>query len=256
MQFIDSHTHLYLSDFDDDRSALISDAEKKGINTFLLPHIDSETTSELYKLVHDDPQRYYAMMGLHPCSVKENYADELTHVRRNLENEKNIAVGEIGMDLYWDKTFVKQQEETFIKQIHWADEFDLPIVIHSRETIDILIELIKKESIKDLKGVFHCFTGSIEQAKQIFDLGMLLGIGGVVTFKNSGLDKTLAELPLDKIILETDSPYLAPAPNRGKKNIPEYLYLVAEKVAEVYDIDIKKVAEQTTFNCKELFKLK
>ena len=255
MRLIDSHTHLYLEQFDEDRAELISKAGEFGIDRFLLPHIDSETTQAMYDLVKQYPDKCFPMMGLHPCSVKENFEEELALVKELLFSKEHVAVGEIGLDHYWDKTFVDQQRDAFIRQIHWANELDLPIVIHSRETIDLLIEVLEKEAIEGLKGVFHCFTGSVEQAERILALGFYLGIGGVLTFKNSGLDKTVKELPIESMILETDAPYLTPTPHRGKRNIPEYLYLVAQKLAEVKEIDIEIVANVTTENSCHLFNL-
>ena len=255
MQLIDSHTHLYLEDFDADREQLLADAALLGIKRFLLPHIDSKTSSRLQSLAESKPDVFYPMMGLHPCSVDENWKQEMKHVEEQLANGKYFAVGEIGIDLYWDKTHAELQEKVFIQQIHLASELNLPIVIHSRESTDAIIAILKKEAIAGLEGVFHCFSGTADQGKAILDLGFFLGIGGVLTFKNSGLSEQIRDIPLDRILLETDSPYLAPAPYRGKRNVPVYLMYVAEKLAELRNVDLAEIAAQTTANTEYLFKL-
>lgn len=260
MMLTDTHTHLYLEDFDTDCGALISEAMTKDVQRFFLPNIDTSSIDSLFALTQKFPDNCFAMMGLHPCSVKENYKEELNKIHerikpetRNPKPETIYAIGEIGMDLYWDKTYVKEQEIAFITQCHWADELNLPIVIHSRNSTDELIAILKNHQHLNLKGIFHCFSGNIDQAKKIIDLGFYLGIGGVVTFKNSGLDKVVEQIDLKNIVLETDAPYLAPAPHRGKRNIPEYLRLVAEKVAAIKNVSVETVADITTENSKKIF---
>lgn len=255
MNFIDSHTHIYLPEFDADRAAMIDRAVEAGVEKMLLPAIDSATYERQLKVEADYPDRCLSMMGLHPCSAKENVEMELAIVRKHLEQRSFVAVGEIGLDLYWDKDHLNEQYLAFERQIEWALEFDLPIVIHSRESMDRCIEVVKKHQRGNLRGVFHCFSGSIESARRIIDLGFYLGIGGVVTYKNAGLPAVLSELSLDHLLLETDAPYLTPVPHRGKRNEPTYLKIVAEKVAEAKFCSVKEVAEQTAANTKQLFRL-
>lgn len=249
----DTHTHLYLEDFDADREDLITQAGEAGIKKFFLPNIDSSSVERLHTLAKNYPQSCFPMMGLHPCSVKENYLEELELVKRLLHENKYYAVGEIGIDLYWDKTFFEQQQEAFEKQILWALELCLPIVIHSRNSFDEVYAVLANQ--KQLpKGIFHCFSGNTEQAEKIIALGNFkLGIGGVVTFKNSGLDRVVKETDLKHLVLETDAPYLAPVPFRGKRNEPSYLKSVAEKIAEIKNISPEEVANVTSGNSFEVF---
>lgn len=253
MFFIDTHTHLYLPQFEEDRAEVIDNAQQKGVEYLLLPNVDSETIDSMLDMEVKWPGKAFAMMGLHPCSVKANYKEELAIVRAWLEKRKFIAVGEIGLDYYWDKTFVKEQEEAFLKQAEWAMEFDVPIVIHSRDSIDELIQLLKKINDSSLKGIFHCFTGDLRQAEDIMALDFKMGLGGVLTFKNSGLDKVAKDIPMEYIMLETDAPYLTPTPYRGKRNESAYIPLIAEKLAEVKGISIEEVAQQTSANTLKLF---
>lgn len=248
MTLVDTHTHLYVDQFVDDREAVVRRARSVGVERMYLPNIDAGSIEALLALEKSDPQACIAMMGLHPCSVGPDYQEQLRMVRNWLEERPFAAIGEIGMDLYWDKTHADEQRKAFLTQVEWALEFSLPIVIHSRETIDQLIELVRGVGDVNLRGIFHCFTGTVEQARQIIDLGFYLGIGGVLTFKNSGLDQTVAKLPLDRLVLETDSPYLAPVPHRGKRNESSYVLNVAEKLAEVHGISLREVAERTTQN--------
>ena len=220
-----------------------------------LPAIDSSTHPKQLEVEAEFPDRCISMMGLHPCSAKENVEEELLIVRRYLEQRPFVAVGEIGLDLYWDKTHLDQQYLAFERQVEWALEFDLPIVIHSRESMDRCIEVVKKFQNGKLRGVFHCFSGSIESARRIIDLGFYLGIGGVVTYKNAGLPAVLAEIALDHLLLETDAPYLTPVPHRGKRNEPSYLKIIAEKIAEAKFCSVKEVAEKTTANTRNLFRI-
>jgi TatD DNase family protein len=226
---------------------------EKGIDRFYLPNIDSSTTEDMLSLESKYPGICFPMIGLHPCSVKADYLEEINHVVEQLETRSYCAIGEIGMDLYWDKTFVDQQRDAFVRQIQLANSHEIPIVIHSRETLDMNIEIVSTEKSKTLRGIFHCFTGSENQARQILELGFLLGIGGVLTYKNSDLKEVLKNIPLEGIVLETDSPYLTPVPFRGKRNESAYVYYVAEKLAEVKGVSLDEVAEITTRNAKELF---
>ncbi len=253
MKLVDTHTHLYAKAFNGDRDAMIQRAIEQGVEQFFLPNIDGESIEGMLALEAAYPNRCFAMMGLHPCSVKENFKEELATVRQWLDRRKFCAVGEIGIDLYWDKTFFEQQKEAFLTQIQWAIEFDIPIVIHSRESTDIIIEMLKKAKDNRLRGIFHCFGGTEEQAKAIIDLGFLLGIGGVLTYKNSGLGQALQEIDLQHIVLETDAPYLAPVPYRGKRNESAYVRAVAEKLAEVKGVTLEAVAKATTQNAERVF---
>ena len=253
MQIIDTHTHLYADQFKSDRAEVIQHAIEQGVDRFYLPNIDSGSIGAMLDLEAAYPEHCFAMMGLHPCSVNENYKEELEIIKRWLDKRSFCAVGEIGVDLYWDKTFFEQQKEAFLTQIDWALELDIPIVIHSRESTSIIIELLKTIDNSKLRGIFHCFGGSPEEAAAIIDLGFLLGIGGVLTFKKSGLDKTMETVDLQHVVLETDSPYLAPTPYRGKRNESAYTRLVAEKLAAVKNSSLEEVAAITTENALKLF---
>lgn len=250
---IDTHSHIYLKEFDADRGEMLSRAEKKGVRSVLMPAIDSETHSAVLKAEADFKGKCIAMMGLHPCSVKENYKEELNIVREYFEKRSFIAVGETGLDFYWDLMFTKEQYESFNIQIEIALEYNIPVVIHSRNSTNECIKVISDHQKGNLKGVFHCFSGDIEQAKQIINLGFYMGIGGVLTFKNSGLDKVMAEIDLKNVVLETDAPYLAPVPFRGKRNECSYLKYVVEKLSEIKGVDKKNIEEITTANAKDLF---
>ena len=257
MKFIDTHSHLYSSKFDSDRTLIIKDAISSGVTKILLPNISSKYTEGMLKVCNEFPKHCFPMMGLHPCDVNKNNIDnELTHVEQELAKRKYIAVGEIGLDLYWDKTKLEIQKKAFIHQIELAKKYNLPIAIHVRDSFTEAIEIIEKLNDERLSGVFHCFTGTIEEAEKVIKLGGFnLGIGGVLTFKNSGLDKTIEAIELKHLILETDAPYLAPTPFRGKRNESKYILNIAEKLAEVHQIDIKEVANITTSNAKKLFGL-
>ena len=257
MQFIDTHSHLYSSQFDEDRTNAVNEAIAAGVSTILLPNISSEYTKGMLELCSEFPNNCFPMMGLHPCDVKEeNIKEELAHVEEELVKGIYISVGEIGLDLYWDKTKLEIQKEAFIHQIKLAKKYKLPIAIHVRDSFAEAIEIIEKLNDKNLRGVFHCFTGSVDDAQRVINLGgFYLGIGGVLTFKNSGLDKTIAEVDLQHLILETDAPYLAPTPFRGKRNESKYIVNIAERLAKVYQINIEKVAKITTENAKKLFGL-
>ena len=253
MNFVDTHTHLYDEQFDNDRTEAIKKAIEAGVNKMFLPNCNSETIEGMLHLSKQFPDSCYPMMGLHPCYVKDNYKDELGIVEEHLNNGKFSAVGEIGLDYYWDTTFKNKQIEAFETQIDWALQHDLPIVIHTRNSLRDGIDIVKKKQNGNLKGVFHCFGGSLQEAHQIIDIGFYLGIGGVVTFKNSKLGDTLKEIELQHIVLETDAPYLAPTPYRGKRNESSYIPLVAEKLVDVYNLTLKDIADVTTSNALKLF---
>ena len=257
MQFIDTHSHLYSSEFDQDRTVVVKTAISAGVNTILLPNISSEYTKGMNDLCTEFPNNCFAMMGLHPCDVKaETSTSELQHVQQELATGKYIAIGEIGLDLHWDKSTLEIQKKAFIQQIEWAKHYNLPIAIHVRDSFTEAIEIIEKLNDKNLRGVFHCFTGNAEDAQRVINLGgFYLGIGGVLTFKNSGLDKTIKDIDIQHLILETDSPYLAPTPFRGKRNESKYLVNIAEKLAEIHTIELSEVAQITTENAKQLFSL-
>lgn len=255
MILTDTHTHLYSKEFDKDRAEVIARALSNNVSRFFIPAIDSSHTNAMYELENHFPENVHLMMGLHPTSVNENFEAELQHVEEEFQKRKFIAVGEIGIDLYWDKTLLKQQQTAFKRQIQLARNYKLPIVIHCRDAFDEVFEVLESEKGKDLFGIFHCFTGNKEQAEKAISYQMKLGIGGVVTFKNGGIDKFLAEIPLKNIVLETDSPYLAPAPHRGKRNESSYLKLVADKISDIYEVDIETVAKITTQNSIDIFGL-
>jgi len=256
VKIIDTHSHMYLDDFEEDRQACMDRARSENVLLTLLPNIDAGSVGALKKMLTDFPDQCMGMMGLHPCSVKDDYRDQLQILRAELESGQYLAVGEIGIDLYWEKSNLDRQIEAFEVQIAWAKELNLPIVIHARDSFDEIFEVLDRLCDDRLRGVFHCFTGTLDQAKKAKSYrGFYLGIGGVVTFKNSGLDKVIAELGLDRIVLETDAPYLTPHPHRGKRNETAYTRLIAEKLAVVLKISVEEVARVTTENAKELFRL-
>lgn len=253
MILTDTHTHLYSKDFDADREEAIKKAIQKGISRFFIPAIDSTHTSSMYSLEAQFPENVFLMMGLHPTSVKENFEEELQHIEEQFKTRDFYAVGEIGIDLYWDKTLLKEQQIAFKRQIQLAKSKNLPIVIHCRDAFDEVFEVLESEKGDDLFGIFHCFTGNKEQALKAISYNMKLGIGGVVTFKNGGINKFLSEIPIEHIVLETDSPYLAPVPYRGKRNESAYIQIIAEKIAALYELDLEDVAAITTKNSKDIF---
>lgn len=250
---IDTHTHLYVKQFNSDRDAVIARAVENGIEKFYLPNIDQSSIDALLELESNYPERCFAMMGLHPCSVKEDYEEELRIVKHWLDKRSFCAVGEIGIDLYWDKTYFEQQKDAFRRQSKWAVDLGLPIVIHSRNSTEIIIDLIKEMDLPGLKGIFHCFGGTAIQAHEIIELGFLLGIGGVLTYKNSGLKESLKEISLEHLVLETDSPYLAPVPFRGKRNESAYVKYVAATLAALKGVSEDEVATVTSDNAENLF---
>ena len=254
MKLIDTHTHLYVEAFDKDREEIIQKAIKIGIERFYLPSIDSSYTSRMLDLERKYPDHIRLMIGLHPTHVKDNYKDELYHVDQCLKKYDFSAMGEIGIDLYWDKSFLKKQQEAFDLQIRWAKEKKLPIVIHCRDAFDEVFEVLQGHRSSNLSGIFHCFTGTKEQAEMVIDMKLKLGIGGVVTFKNCKIDKFLDQISIDHIVLETDAPYLAPSPFRGKRNQSEYLVYILKKLTEIYRKSEKKIAAITTKNALSVFK--
>lgn len=254
MDLTDTHAHLYLPEFEEDLKLVLFKASNLGVKRIFLPNIDSSTIGSLDKVCMDYPNTCFPMMGLHPCSVKEDFEKELEIVKAQLDNGCYYGVGEIGIDLYWDKTFLAQQETAFRRQIQWAKEMNLPIIIHARNSFDEIFQIVDELNDVTLGGVFHCFSGTLEQAEKIIDYGgFKLGIGGVVTFKNAGLDKVVEQLDLAHLVLETDSPYLSPVPFRGKRNETPYLVHVAERIAQIKNIPADKVAAITTANAAEIF---
>jgi len=252
---IDTHSHIYLPEFGPDRPEMMTRAYNEGVGLVLMPAIDSATHEEMLKTEMSFQGKTLSMMGLHPCSVKENFIEELKIVKAHFEKRKFVAVGETGLDFYWDLTYTKEQYQSFQTQIEMALEYDIPVVIHSRNSTDECIQVVKQNQKGNLKGVFHCFSGNLEQAKQVIDLGFYLGIGGVVTFKNSGLDRVMKDVDMKHVVLETDAPYLAPVPFRGKRNECSYLKYVAEKLSEVKNISKEEIEKITTANAKELFSI-
>lgn len=251
---IDTHTHLFAEEFDLDRDAIIERALSAGINKLLLPNINSASIHPMLELEKRYKGQCFAMMGLHPCYITENYLTDLEIIEGWLSKRKFIAVGEIGMDYHWDKTFILQQKDAFSKQIDLAKKYSLPIVIHQRECFDDLFEIVLSKNDNTLKGVFHCFTGTNAQAQKIISLGgFKMGIGGGVTYKNAGIADVLKDIDLKHIVLETDSPYLTPVPYRGKRNESAYIKIVAQKVSEIKNISIDEVARVTTQNSEEIF---
>jgi TatD DNase family protein len=254
MQLTDTHTHLFASEFDADRKEMLQRAVDKGVNKCFLPNIEVSTIPSLLKTCDEFPEMCLPMLGLHPCSVDAGYEQQLAETKKWFDRKKFYAVGEIGIDLFHDVTFADQQKKAFRIQVEWAKEMNLPIIIHCRNSFNEVLEIVTELHDERLKGIFHCFTGSVEEAKKVMDLkSFKMGIGGVVTYKNSTLPQVLAEIPLSYIVLETDSPYLTPVPFRGKRNESSYIWYVADKLSEIYRLPIEKIAEVTTLNAVEVF---
>jgi TatD DNase family protein len=251
--YIDSHAHIYAKEFNDDRAEVLRRCEEQGVKKIFMPNVDHTSIDGMMELESRLPGMCFATMGLHPCSVDKDFQRELYIVEDWLSKRKFSAIGEMGTDLYWDKTFWEQQKEAFRIQVEWAKRYKLPVIIHCRETIDETISLVEELQDGKLTGVFHCFTGSAEQAERIIQLNFYLGIGGVATFKKGGLDTVLPDVSIEKIVLETDSPYLAPVPHRGKRNEPSYIPLIAQRIADIKKIDLEPVQRQTTLNALRLF---
>ncbi len=254
MTISDTHTHLYLQEFDSDRDYVINNAISSNITRFFLPAIDSSHTESMLALKIKFPENMFLMAGLHPCYIEDNFSEELMHVEKNIVEHQCVAVGEIGIDLHWKTDNLSIQKEVFIKQIRLAKKYSLPIVIHSRKSYDEIFEVLESEGTDNLSGIFHCFTGTLEQANRIISMGMKLGIGGVVTFKNGLIDKFLNKIDLSNIVLETDSPYLAPTPNRGKRNESGFIIHIIKRLAEIYQVNTNEIINITTNNSIEVFK--
>jgi TatD DNase family protein len=249
----DTHTHLYSSQFKEDQTEMMQRAKDAGVSRFFVPAIDSSYAEGMFQLEKNYPENVFLMMGLHPCYVKENYQEELAFVKKWIDKKEFYAIGEIGIDLYWDKSTLQIQQDAFVTQINWAKEKKLPIVIHCREAFDEIFEILEQEKGDDLYGIFHCFTGNKTQAEQAISYNMKLGIGGVATFKNGKIDKFLNEIDLQHIVLETDAPYLAPKPFRGKRNESAYITYVIDKMVDIYGISYEEIAKITTENSKTVF---
>ena len=254
--FTDSHTHLYLEEFNDDLDVVIENALNHKVTKFCLPNIDFNTLPKLLKLHKTNPNMFYPMIGLHPCSVSSQFLIELEKIYEYIEKFPFIGIGEIGIDLYWEKTFIDEQKEAFKIQIKWSKKHNLPIIIHSRNSFNEIYDILYAEKGTNTTGIFHCFSGTYEEALKIIDMGFYLGIGGVLTFKNSNLFEVIKKIDLKHIVLETDAPYLAPHPMRGKRNEPKFLPLIAEKIAEIKNTSIEKVSEITNKNIENIFSIK
>ncbi|MFL5728940.1 MAG: TatD family hydrolase [Cytophagaceae bacterium] len=252
--YIDSHAHIYSKEFDTDRQDVLERCMEQGVTKIFMPNVDHESIDAMLEVEHKNPGHCIPMMGLHPCNVKKDFERDLYEVEDWLKRRKFAAIGEMGTDLYWDKTFFPQQQEAFRIQVSFALKYKLPIVIHCRNSFRETMDLLKEIRHESLTGIFHCFSGNAEEAKEVIELGFYLGIGGVVTFKNGGLDKVLPEVDLKHIVLETDCPYLAPVPYRGKRNEPTYIPLIAQRVAEIKNLPVQEVAATSTANSLNVFK--
>jgi TatD DNase family protein len=253
--YIDTHTHLFLPEFDADRDEVIKRAFNSGVIKMFLPNIDSRTIRPLLDITLLYPENIYPAIGLHPGSVNETYREELRIVEEWLNRGDFYAIGETGIDLYWNKTFLQEQQDSFIQHIRFARNYSLPLIIHSRESLNEIFQIMNQELTGEITGIFHSFTGTFEQAREIINYGFKIGIGGIVTFKNSGLDSVIAKTGADQIVLETDSPYLAPVPMRGKRNEPSYLLHTAQKIADILDMQVQDVERITTGNALSVYKL-
>ena len=253
MEIIDTHTHLYLDQFDDDFDEMIQRSFDCGVKKFVFPSISSKYNEKMVSTLKKFPKNFFLMAGLHPVYVKDDYQNELKIVKENLENYKCVAVGEIGIDKHWDVSFLKQQKIAFQSQIDIAKEKDLPVVIHCRDAFNDIYDILIKNESEKLRGILHCFTGSLDDAKKLIDLNFKIGIGGVVTFKNGGIDKFLNQIDISNIVLETDSPYLAPTPHRGKRNESSYITYVIDKLSEIYGLSTLDIINQTSLNASDVF---
>jgi TatD DNase family protein len=254
MIITDTHTHLYSEQFDDDRVEVIERALAAGVTRFFIPAIDSSYTKSMYALESRYPNNMFLMTGVHPTHVKDNYLEELAHIKEQLNSREFVAIGEIGIDLYWDRSTLKLQQEMFRLQIQLAKQYKLPIVIHCRDAFEEVFQILEEEKGPELFGIFHCFTGTLEQAQKAISFNMKLGIGGVVTFKNGKINQFLKQISLDHIVLETDAPYLAPVPCRGQRNESSYILNVLEKLSDIYSMSSLEIASITTKNSKSIFK--
>lgn len=256
MKFIDTHAHLYLKEFDEDRAFMIQRALDSNVEKIILPNIDLQSLTSVLELCHDYPDLCYPAIGLHPCDVKADYKDIIATMEKDILDPNYIAIGETGTDAYWDTSFWNEQIDAFCTQMEWSKKTGKPIIIHSRETIDENIELVRKYQDGKLKGIFHCFTGNVDQAKQIIDLGLYLGIGGVLTYKKSDLKEVLINVGIDHLVLETDAPFLSPVPHRGKRNESSFIPIIAQVLSELFQVSLDEVARITTSNAKKIFHLK
>lgn len=256
MILVDTHTHLYLDDFDADWREVVDSAIESGVKYMLLPRIDSKTFEDQKKLSEFYPDNCLSMVGLHPTSVNADFEKELVIIENELRSSHYVAIGEIGIDLYWDQTFKEQQKEAFRRQLMWAKEFELPVSIHMRDSFNDIYQIVKEEKTSALNGIFHCFTGTLEESEKIVELGFKMGLGGILTFKNAGLAEVVKDIPMEHLVLETDAPFLSPVPFRGKRNESKYLVQIAKKLAEIKGITLTEVAEMTTANAASVFKLK
>lgn len=257
MKFVDTHTHLFLNQFENDREIVVNQAINAGVTKLILPNVDQKSLNDMQKLCEKFPENCYPLIGLHPSSVKNNFEKILEKFETELETKKYYGIGETGIDLYWDKTSLDIQKVSFIQHINWSKKYKLPLIIHARESFDQIFEIIEKENSSELFGIFHCFTGTKEQAERIISFGgFKLGIGGVVTYKTSNLDEILKFIDIQHIVLETDSPYLPPVPYRGKRNESSYIINIAQKVAEIYNVELPEIARITTENANKIFNLK
>jgi len=255
MKFIDTHTHIYLEQFDNDRTEMLKKAYNNGLTKLLVPDIDSHHRSKMLTVCEQNKQYCLPMLGIHPTSVKDDFKEELRLLKESLEKNNVVAIGECGLDYYWDKTFVEQQTEVLVEQFFLAQHYRLPLVIHSRKSLNELLKLLKQYKQLGLTGVFHCFPGNLKEAEEVIQLGFKLGIGGVVTYKNATMAEVVKQIPIKYILLETDAPYLTPVPNRGQRNESAYIPIIAQKIAELKNISLEEVAMQTTINAQELFKI-
>lgn len=255
MHLIDTHTHLYLEEFETDRHQVVNNAIAAGVSKMMLPNIDSSSISAMLKLADEFADNCFPMIGLHPTSVKSDYMNELSIVEKWINDRKFWAIGECGIDLYWDKTYFVEQEFVFRHHIDLARSYDLPLIVHIRDSFNEVIRILKDVGKSDLRGIFHCFSGSVEQAREAIKYNFSLGLGGVITFKNNKMQETLKHIDIEHLVFETDAPFLAPVPYRGKRNEPAYIPLIANSVAEIKGMDVEKVAEITTQNAIKLFKL-
>ncbi len=251
---VETHAHIYAEEFAEDSDEMIERAMNEGVSHIFMPNIDISSINAMHRL--DDKYDFcHSMMGLHPCYVKDDYKEQLIVIEQWLKDRSYTGIGEVGIDLYWDKTYAAEQQIAFERQIQWARELKLPVIIHSRDSLDLTIDTISRYQKGDLTGIFHCFNGTAEQAKQIVDLGFLMGVGGVVTYKNAGMDQVFPHCPIEHLVLETDAPYLSPVPFRGKRNESSYLTHIARKLAEIMDLTYADLADQTTRNAHKLFDL-
>lgn len=253
MKFTDTHAHIYSNKYDSDRDSVIRNSQELGVEKIYMPNIDVESIDAMLEAERRYPGICIPMMGLHPCDVNKDFEKQLYVMEEWIHKREFAGIGETGLDLYWDKTFFEQQKEALRIQVQWAKEKKWPLILHCRESMDETIAIIQEEKSDDLRGIFHCFSGSQKQAKEIMDLGFLLGIGGVSTYKNGGLDKVIPEIGIDNLVLETDGPYLAPVPHRGKRNSPEYIPLIAQRVADLADVPLEEVSRITQMNSQKIF---